>query len=249
MGWGGGRDESKGEGYGHVSKVWISVVCFGLMAARGQRVKTSATVPVGARDGLVGMAGRAVVVFAGHVMTVDREDAAGYVDVKFKVDEAVKGCSKLGIYVVREWAGLWRDDAARYVAGERLLMLLTARGPSGMSAPMDGGAGRIAIEPVGAAVIADRSGVAPAEDGSAAGDVTAMMVDLRWVQAVTVRVTNVGDTAATHVTGVDGSGVWSGPVAGLAEVGNPPSVRAVLALLRGVGQVPVGGPGTVHVAR
>ena len=144
------------------------------------------------------------VVFAGRVLAVGRHDEAGFVDVRFAVDEAVKGCSVGRPYVLREWAGLWSSAAPRYVPGERLLVFLTARGASGLSAPVDGFAGVLPLHATAAQPLADAQGIAPAEDGrevmagvaaakvSAASTGTrllagaalqAMAVDLRWLRA------------------------------------------------------------------
>ncbi len=231
-----------------MSKVWLVVVVLAGWRANGQGISApgsngfkggnSAVVPADARAGLTDMAGRAAVVFAGHVTRVDQVDGAGYVDVTFKVDEAVKGCGKLGIYVVREWAGLWRDNVNRYRVGERLLMLLSGRGRSGMSAPLDGGTGRIPIVGGGTEPLADAKGVAPAEDGSVAGDVTGMTVDLRWVEAAAVR---PGFPDESGLGGGTAGGEWSGPVGmlgGTVGAGTvQPSVATVLTLLRGLAGV------------
>ena len=162
-------------------------------------------VSAAARAALREMNGRAGVVFAGHVESVDRHDAQGFVDVRFRVDEAVRGCSKLGSYTVREWAGLWNGNGGvpRYRVGQRLLMLLHARGPGGMSSPVDGMDGAIPLLSTMVGPVADAQGRTSADAGSVAG-VTA---DLRWVMARQVRGTGV--VAATAAgAGAD----WAGPI-------------------------------------
>jgi hypothetical protein len=79
----------------------------------------------------------------------------------------VRGVAAGQVYVVRAGAGLWRD-APRFQVGQRRLMLLHAQAPGGMSSPVDGLDGAI---PVGGA--------------------TAAWVDLRWVEAKTLRRTGV----------------------------------------------------------
>ncbi len=74
----------------------------------------------------------------GRVVSVTRNDASGFVEVRFGIDEAILGCAGAAEYRVREWAGLWMGHAPRYRVGARLLMLLYAPGPSGMSAPVGG---------------------------------------------------------------------------------------------------------------
>ncbi len=198
-----------------------------------------------ARAALNEMNGRAGVVFAGHVESVDRRDAQGYVDVRFRVDEAVRGCSKLGSYTVREWAGLWNGGAPRYRAGQRLLMLLHARGPGGMSSPVDGMDGAIPLASTTVGPVADTQGQTAADTGSVAG-VTA---DLRWVMARQMRgVRSVQAQASGAAGAVDGSAAWAGPVTAMPAANTAGSgvvgLAAVLDVLRGGAS-----PGIVHEAR
>jgi hypothetical protein len=203
------------------------------------------TIPAGASAVLLDMASHAGVIFTGEVVAVTRSDAAGFVDVRFHIDQAVRGCPKTGAYVLREWAGLWTGHPERYRVGQRFLMLLAARGAAGMSAPVGGMDGAIPLLASGAEPLANAAGVAPADDGAVAG----YAVDLRWVQARVARsaVSSVVAAQARSVvaTGtpakpwpVDPGGTeWSGPVSPLAQnsaaAGQSPSLTAVLALLRG----------------
>lgn len=181
---------------------------------------------------LEGLAARAGVIFAGRVVSVQRNEAAGYVDVEFRVEEAVRGCGRGSTYTLREWAGLWTGNPDRYVAGQRLLMLLAARGKSGMSAPVGGMAGRIPLLGTRTPPLVRGKG-APAD--SAAEDAGEQAVDLRWVQALAVRSTAIG-TAGVHAD-------WRGPVAPMPLPPKPkpvvpgssvgPSLSAVLLLLGG----------------
>src|ERR1700722_17784848 len=76
------------------------------------------------------MAGHAAVIFTGQVVDIAHND--GFVDVRFHIDQSLRGAPKSGSYVLREWAGLWTGNPDRYRVGERKLMLLPARGPAGM---------------------------------------------------------------------------------------------------------------------
>ncbi len=183
-------------------------------------------VPAAAVVVLRGMAERAGVIFAGHVLAVERHDTAGYVDVVFAVDEAVKGCADDKPYVLREWAGLWAEEPRRYGVGQRLLMMLAARGPSGMSAPVGGMAGRIPLVGMRQAPVA-RGGVGPADSG----DLAEEAVDLRWVEAAGARTAVGGMKARAEAAKAAG---WVGPAAPMqrkatAGVG----LSAVLAVLGG----------------
>ena len=197
---------------------------------------------------LAGLAARAGVIFAGHVLDIAHNEAAGYVDVHFRVDEAVRGCSKGGVYVLREWAGLWSGEAPRYRTGQRLLLLLAARGPSGMSAPVGRNEGVIPILASAAEPLADSHGVAPAEDGSVAADITGMTADLRWVQARAMRTmsytgqVSVQAAASTPnepggpgdaVNSIDRWGPSTPLIFGLGSAAaTQPTVGAVLSVLR-----------------
>ena len=220
----------------------------------------AAAVPAGASDALLEMAGAASVIFTGRVETVTRNDAAGFVDVGFRIETAVRGCPQAGVYVLREWAGLWAGGVERYLVGQRLLMLLPARGPSGMSAPVGGMDGAIPIVGTGAEPLLDKTGAVAADDGSGGGSGG---VDLRWVAARAVRGAVASGGSSGPLRAISGGAVgrpvlpssgggdaagegWSGPVAPLSPGGGSaaataaalrPSVEAVMALLRGSGGV------------
>jgi hypothetical protein len=122
------------------------------VCARAQTAVSTST-----NAALVEMAGRAGVIFVGTVLSVDRKDAAGYVDVRFRVEDGIAGCRTGGVYGLREWAGLW-TGAPRFGVGQRLLVLLHMRGPAGMSSPVDGMAGVIPVsgtEPAASKKVAD----------------------------------------------------------------------------------------------
>lgn len=120
---------------------------------------------------------RAGIIFAGQVLSIRHLDASGsssgFVEVQFRVDTAIRGCTAGSIYTVREWNGLWTADAYRYGIGQRLLMFLYTPGPSGMSSPVEGLDGAIPVR--------QGSGV---EDASGQ---TLPYADLRWLGARIVR--------------------------------------------------------------
>ena len=106
------------------------------------------------------------IVFAGEVLSVSPE--AGAVTIRWQVQDAVRGVSP-GEYVLREWAGLWAGDSARYVVGERALVLLHASSLAGFASPVGG-----------------LDGVIPLR-----GDAGGSLLDLRWLAQRVV----VADTA------------------------------------------------------
>jgi hypothetical protein len=110
------------------------------------------------------MSDRAAVIFVGRVVAVRRiaggsDGSSGMVEVEFAVEQAVRGCSP-GTYVMREWAGLWASNDARYRVGQRRLMMLHGVGAGGMSSPVEG-----------------MDGAMPVYGQRGVGE----MVDLRWV--------------------------------------------------------------------
>lgn len=186
-------------------------------------------VPAAAVTVLGELAARAGAIFAGHVLEVQRNEGAGYVDVVFAVDRPVRGCAGAKRYVLREWAGLWAEEPQRYGVGQRLLMILAARGPSGMSAPVGGMAGKIPLVGVRQPPLARATGIAPADTE----DRLEEAVDLRWVEAAALRTTAPGARARAEARKSEG---WAGPVRPLppAPAGAAaPGLSAVLAVLSG----------------
>lgn len=205
-----------------------------------------ASVPPETADGsvaeaLVRMAQHAGVIFAGQVISVTRTENSGFVDVRFHIEEAVHGCPQSGSYVLREWEGLWAGRAERYRTGQHFLMLLTARGPSGLSTSIGGSEGAIPILVSQQQPIADGAGLVPPDEGPALRSAT---VDLRWVEARrTIR-------GATMPGGAIGAGRHIGltPVAGSSgthiararvpdgasndDVATRPSLDSIMVLLR-----------------
>ena len=113
---------------------------------------------------------KAEVIFAGQVLAIRRPNA-GVVEVEFRVDQAIRGCTAGTTYVLREWAGLWAGDNQRYRVGQRLLMLLHAPSAAGMSSPVGGLDGAIPIRQGGMAM--DDMATPPQPP----------YVDLRWLGA------------------------------------------------------------------
>ena len=128
----------------------------------------------------------AAIIFAGEVVAVRHpvgipgspEDASeGVVEVDFRVEQVVLGVQPNSIYTLREWAGLWTGGTDRYRAGQRLLMLLRAPNAAGLTSPVHGFEGAIPLRGVGASPGPYESASTPAE----------WMVDIRWLQAQTLK--------------------------------------------------------------
>ncbi len=191
-------------------RLGVAVLVLGA-GARGQ-------IPANTAAELQALGARAQVIFAGRVAAIDRHDGAGFVEIRFRVDESVRGAPAGGSYVLREWAGLWTAHPQRYVVGERRLMLLTGRSAAGFSAPVGDDEGAIPLVPVGSAESAAPVGA-----------------DLRWVEA---RAQRGSATAAAQVRLAVQAGTqdWFGPIAPLAladATARPVPLTAVLTLLGG----------------
>ena len=130
-------------------------------------------------DALNAMTDRAGVVFLGTVSSIRHiasdGGSSGAVEITFAVEQAVKGCTTGSTYALREWAGLWMANDARYRVGQRLLMLLHAPGPGGLSGPVDGMNGAIPVYGTAPGVGPDSTTAVPAAASAVA--------DLRWVAA------------------------------------------------------------------
>jgi hypothetical protein len=141
-----------------------------------------AAMPQSVEDVLHQISDRADVIFVGQVLAIRPHDdggtTAGYVEIDFRVDQAIRGCT-VGAYALREWAGLWSGDARRYQAGQRLLMMLHAPGAGGLSSPVGGMDGAIPIR--GAA------NTSPLAEAAAVATPPVPEADLRWLGAKVAR--------------------------------------------------------------
>lgn len=148
-----------------------------LLAVSVAQGQTSATMPPqNVEEALHQMSDKAGVIFAGEVTAVRWQDggdaAAGVVEVEFRVDQAIRGCTAGTPYILREWAGLWTGGVQRYRVGERRLMFLHDPSASGLSSPMGGMDGAVPIYGSSAPLVATSSTGAPAA-----------VADLRWIGA------------------------------------------------------------------
>lgn len=162
--------------------LWISrclgaLLVAGLVTAPFGCAQVDNAIPQTVADALHQMSDEAAIVFVGEVIAVRPHEAgtraSGFIEVDFRVEQAIRGCTTGGNYTLREWAGLWAGNAHRYEAGQRLLMMLRAPGPSGMSSPVGGMDGAIPIRGGGAASLLL----------SASTTSQTPIADLRWLGA------------------------------------------------------------------
>jgi len=144
-------------------------------------------VPSTPDDLIVQMSQLAGVLFVGHVVEV-RQPRAGFsgspeaaaegiVEVDFFVDQALRGPAQGAVYTLREWGGLWAGGVGRYRVGQRLFVLLHKPDAAGLSSPVHGAEGLIPL----------RGGGLPPGPDDGSPTASQWMVDVRWLQAQTLR--------------------------------------------------------------
>jgi len=174
---------SKAEWLGWISAVLWAACASSLPAqtAGSQLSYAAAGIPTTADAVIEEIATVAGVIFAGQVTAVRGpagSAGSGIVEVDFRVDQAVKGPAAGSIYTLREWAGLWSAAGrGRYRVGQRLLIFLYAPDANGLSSPVRGLDGAVPLR---------GGGLAPGPDDTTA-TAAEWMVDLRWIEAQTLR--------------------------------------------------------------
>ncbi len=190
----------------------------------GHAVSAPAGQPETVVDVLHRLSDQADVIFAGQVLAI-RRPGNGVVEVNFRVDEAIRGCTSGTSYTLREWDGLWVVNNQRYRVGERLLMLLHAPGAAGMSSPVSGLDGAIPIRQGGVAESPDSSvrvsSVGPSRP----------YLDLRWLGAKVPRAVTYRSETGDATKGVGPAASSFGKVkpfvaAAGSQVSADPSVSA-----------------------
>jgi hypothetical protein len=171
-------------------------------------------------DVLHQLSDKADVIFAGQVIAVRRPNGADWVEVEFRVDQAIRGCSVGTPYVLREWAGLWAGGNQRYRVGQRLLMLLHAPSAAGMSSPVGGLDGAIPI----------RQGGTAAPFADTATPPQRPFVDLRWLGTKLPRAVlyHSESTRAAKPAGAPMSFLAQGQTVSVATSGSITSVAPIM---------------------
>jgi hypothetical protein len=163
---------------------------------------------------------KADVVFAGQVVAIRHPDDANWVEVEFRVDQAIRGCSVGTPYILREWAGLWTAGNQRYRVGQRLLMLLHAPSAAGISSPVGGLDGAIPIRLGGTAAQLASSSTVPQRP----------FVDLRWLGARLPHAVSYRSEPA-HAAKLDGLPSLVQPTAHVAASSSVISAAPITAML------------------
>jgi len=158
----------------------LSLLAISLIQAAPVQAQDPA-VPQTLEDALHQMSDLAGIIFVGEVAAIRHREgdqgASGVVEVDFRIEQAVRGCSSGGSFTLREWAGLWQGGDERYHVGQRLLMMLHSPGPTGITSPVAGLDGAIPLHAQSSIPIVDSSTSISADDSLPAS----LLVDLRWV--------------------------------------------------------------------
>ena len=98
---------------------------------------------------LIQLTQKAGYMFSGTVLSVEHRSAkkdqeTDTVAITFHVDKGIRGTKTGQTLVVREWAGLW-NTRERYRPGEHVFLFLYAPSRLGLTSPVSGDFGRLAI--------------------------------------------------------------------------------------------------------
>lgn len=98
------------------------------------------------------------MVFSGTVLTVEALPAGKgqplpIIQVKFRVDRAIAGVQPGQEITIREWAGAWSSHRAMR-RGQRLLLFLYAPSRLGLTSPVGGSLGQVALDGRGEIAVA-----------------------------------------------------------------------------------------------
>jgi hypothetical protein len=100
---------------------------------------------------------RSGYIFSGTVLSVERVAAKAAheletVQIRFQVDQAVRGVSPKQVLAIREWIGLW-NAGERYRVGEHVLLFLYPSSKLGLTSPVAGPFGRFQLDARGQVLI------------------------------------------------------------------------------------------------
>jgi hypothetical protein len=91
-------------------------------------------------------------IFSGTVLQVDHNagssSAFGTTNIRFHVEQAIRGVRKGQVLEIKEWGGLWQSGE-RYHPGERVLLFLYPPSKLGLTSPVGHGAGRFSVDIAG----------------------------------------------------------------------------------------------------
>jgi len=99
------------------------------------------------------------MVFSGTVVSVEaasaRDQAVLTIQVTLQVDHAIAGVETGQVLTIREWAGAWSMHRPMHT-GEHVLLLLYPQSSLGLTSPVSGALGQIALDTSGTKVAVPR---------------------------------------------------------------------------------------------
>ena len=99
---------------------------------------------------------RAGIIFIGTVSAVQSGTKYGEIPmtylISFRVKEGLRGVSNGALLTIREWAGLW-GTAERYRVGECVVLFLYPASRDGVTSPVGGERGKLAVSSEGVVVL------------------------------------------------------------------------------------------------
>jgi hypothetical protein len=98
------------------------------------------------------------MVFAGTVLSIVALPAADdrampTMEMKFRIDRAIAGVKSGQVLTIHEWAGAWSTHRAMRT-GQRMLLFLYPPSRLGLTSPVGGPMGQVALDPSGKRVVA-----------------------------------------------------------------------------------------------
>ncbi len=131
--------------------VVLALACLGSFPAAGQSADESAAARVLGPQWRE-MARSAGLVFSGTVLSVasppSSDGSVATIQLEFKIDRAIVGVRTGQVLTIREWAGAWSLHRPIRV-GDRVLLLLYPPSKLGLTGPVNGWSGQIALDPRG----------------------------------------------------------------------------------------------------
>lgn len=135
------------------AKILIGVVVFSLsiLAVAGQPADQEAAARVFGPQWKQ-VARTAGIAFSGTVLSVKSHPAnvssVPTIELKFKIDRAIAGVRTGEVLTVREWAGAWSRHRP-FRSGDHVFLLLYPPSKFGLTSPVNGASGQVALDPAG----------------------------------------------------------------------------------------------------
>ncbi len=99
---------------------------------------------------------KAGFIFAGRVLRVERPapqpDRVAVVQVTLQVERAQRGTQRGQVFILTQWAGAW-DSGPHFRPGQRLLLFLYPRSPTGLTSVVGGRLGQFDLDAGGNIVL------------------------------------------------------------------------------------------------